>query len=130
MTPVSLLPHPLLLEHYKSAADRQMVIPIATRASWVILVILHSNKFTEWQVYFKFSASVMLSFMCVAHSSFYPTTPTILHLLTCAVGLSRVGGEADYLQVGELGGHVVFPGNHQWGRTQVGFVQHQDHLLP
>ena len=40
-----------------------------------------------------------------------------------------MGGEADYLQLGELGGHVVFPGDHQWGRTQVGFVQHQDHVL-
>lgn len=38
-------------------------------------------------------------------------------------------GEAHHLQVRELRGHVVFPGNHQRGRTQVGFVQHQDHLL-
>lgn len=58
-----------------------------------------------------------------------PTLPSTLPLLTCAVGLPRVGGEAYYLQVGELGGHVVFPGDHHWRRTQVGFVQHQDHLL-
>lgn len=66
-----------------------------------------------------------------------PDPPALLYLLlshycpllTCAVGLSRVGGEANYLQVGELGGHVVFPSNHQRGRTQVYFVHHQDHLL-
>lgn len=40
-----------------------------------------------------------------------------------------MGGEANYLQVGELRGHVVFPGNDQRGRTQIDFVQHQDHLL-
>ncbi len=70
------------------------------------------------------------SVLLISHqflSTSYP--PPLLPLLTCAVRLSRVGGEADYLQVGELGGHVVFPGDHQWGRTQVGFVQHQDHLL-
>ena len=61
--------------------------------------------------------------------SLSPPPPALPSFLTCAVGLPRVGGEADYLQVGELGGHVVFPGDHQWGRTQVGFVQHQDHLL-
>lgn len=63
--------------------------------------------------------------MCVTQSSSYATshsqTPT-LPLLTCAVGLPRVGGEANYLQVGELGRHVVFPGDHQWGRTKVDLV--------
>lgn len=40
-----------------------------------------------------------------------------------------MGGEADHVQVRVQGGHVVFPGDHQRRRTQVGLVQHQDHLL-
>lgn len=54
---------------------------------------------------------------------------TYLLLLTCAVGLSRVRGEAHYFQVRELWCHVVFPGNDKGGRTQVCFVQHQHHVL-
>lgn len=74
--------------------------------------------------------------MCAIQSSAYhtncilsPPPPLNPPLPTCAVGLSRVRSEAHHLQVRELWSHVVFPGNHQWGRTQIDFVQHQDHLL-
>lgn len=49
--------------------------------------------------------------------------------LTCAVGLSRVRGETHYFQTGELGHHVVFPGDDEGRRTQVNFVHHQHHVL-
>lgn len=48
---------------------------------------------------------------------------------TCAIGLSRVGGEADAVQVGEVRVQVVFPCQHQRGRTQVCFVQDQHYLF-
>lgn len=109
LTPASIPPHPLLLEHYKSA-ERQTVILIAARACWLCVPF-----------------SRLLITRIASHV--LPSPPLNLPPLTCAVGLSRVRGEAHHLQVRKLWGHVVFPGNHQWGRTQVDFVQHQDHLL-
>lgn len=50
-------------------------------------------------------------------------------VLTRAVGLPGVRGEAHYFQTGELWHHVVFPGNDEGGGTQVDFVQHQHHVL-
>ena len=41
-----------------------------------------------------------------------PNPHRALTVPTCGVGLSGVGGEADRQQVGELGGQVVFPGDH------------------
>lgn len=40
-----------------------------------------------------------------------------------------MGGEADTVQVGEVGLQVMFPGQHERGRAQVGFVQDEHHVL-
>lgn len=99
--------------HYRGWTDTQQVI----------LITLCWNKFNKWQVCpsdFIFHVFLL---------SLTPSPPSALPLLTCAVWLATVWGEANYFQVGELGGHVVFPSDYQWWRTQIGFVQYQDHML-
>lgn len=86
LTPASLLPHPLFLEHYKPAdrqTDRHVVILAATRANQVILVMLHTSKSTEWQVYF----------ICTPSSSYPPSFPPSPYSPSTHVCCRAVQGE-------------------------------------